>query len=242
MGGSLSINPAQTLSVGFTLQGIRLGFDPPRQCTATVVRNQPGEFAAEVRNLAPRAEPPAEAVDSEESAQDSVAAAPATPASASPTDWAAGEKVLFIAHLPEGRFLGSSTVTRWEGSQVSFATDEFWDALDVRHYPRFATSLAVRITPPSGRKISGILADISLGGARVAMAEPVTLHDFLLEVDDGGFGSWLPCRVVGSHQTAGAATLHLEFVDLSPSQIAFVRNLVTHARAGGAHGGLPLAG
>jgi len=242
MGGLLSINPAQTLAVGFTLQGIRVRFDPPRQCTATVVRSQLGEFTAEVRNPGARPEPRAEPLNPGDAADGAGVDAPATPAPGDPVDWIAGEKVLFIAHLPEGRFLGSSTVTRWEGRQVTFATDESWDALDVRHHPRFPTSLAVRVTPPSGRKMSGILSDISLGGARVAMAEPVTLRDFLLEVDDGGFGSWLPCRVAGSHETPGGAILHLEFVNLSPSQVAFVRNLVIHARAGSSHGGLPLAG
>ena len=75
---------------------------------------------------------------------------------------------------------------------------------------------------------------------RVNAGKSATLAT-LLEVDDEGFGSWLPCRVVGSQGTAGSSTLHLEFVDLSPSQFAFVRNLVNHARAGGAHGGMPLA-
>jgi hypothetical protein len=118
---------------------------------------------------------------------------------------------------------------------VRFAIEDRWDALDVRNHPRYPLSLPVRITPPEGRKVSGIMADVSLGGARVALTEPVASDSFLLEVDDAGFGAWLPCHVVGVQETDGRKVLHLEFINLSAPQFAFVRNLVSHARemAGG---------
>jgi hypothetical protein len=83
--------------------------------------------------------------------------------------------------------------------------------------------------------VSGIISDVSLGGARMALTEPVSAETFLLEVDDAGFGAWLPCRVVGTQETDGRKVLHLEFINLSAPQFAFVRNLVSHARemAGG---------
>ena len=121
MSASLSINPAEALSVGFTLQVIRARFDPPKQCTATVIRHQPGELLAEVQDLAPRTEQAVNPGEPDATDADPVPEAPPAPA---PAEWAAGERVLFIAHLPDGRYLGSATVIREQGNRLTFSTED----------------------------------------------------------------------------------------------------------------------
>lgn len=123
-----------------------------------------------------------------------------------------------------GRFVAS------QGNVVAFTLLTSWQQLDLRKAPRRALDGMVEVRSVLGQsRQDGYIADISMGGIAVVVATKPGGNAVELKISRDGFTSHVRCRIVSVTTNTESATLHLNYQELSPPQLAFIRQLVASA-------------
>lgn len=123
-------------------------------------------------------------------------------------------------HVARGAWAGGS------GAVASFRISP-WQRFDVRGSERYPVNIPAEVRSVLGTsRQDGLMLDVSLGGAAVAVPERPGGKSVELSLSAGGFASRLPCEVVGANEGGDSVLLHLRFAALTPSQQAFVRTLI----------------
>lgn len=147
---------------------------------------------------------------------------PATP------PWAAGDPVMLVVSDLGNRQLARATFTNARAQVALFRLDQPFHRFDLRGQSRFPLTARVEVRArQSMTRHPGVVIDVSTGGMAVEVQTRPAGKGVDVTVQVGGYGATLPCEIVGSGGDEGRVVLHLKFVGLTPSQLAFVRNVIT---------------
>jgi PilZ domain len=143
-----------------------------------------------------------------------------------------GEPILVVAVSSMPKLAVRARFAASQGELFAFQLDGHWRSLDPRKDTRYGVQLAAEVRSVLGTsKQAGAVADISPGGASVAVAARPGGRQVELSLGVAGYSATLPCEVVGVTETEAAAVLHMRFTELSAAQQAFLRHVIGVVRA-----------
>lgn len=139
--------------------------------------------------------------------------------------------VLFCGPLG-ARLMARGVLLRSQGDACAFQLTSAFQPFDARKIERVPTSLSVEVRSVIGNsRQRGTMVDLSTGGLAVALPAKPGGRAIEVFVTANGFSAALPCETVGVTPQDEGVILHLRFEELSPPRQAFVRLLVSTARA-----------
>lgn len=144
----------------------------------------------------------------------------------------AGARTLLFIHGERGaRHVARGACVAANGDRWRFRISP-WQRFDVRGSERYPVHIPAEVRSVLGTsRQEGVVLDVSLGGAAVAVATRPGGKAVELSLSAGGFASRLPCEVMSVSESADEVVLHLQFAALEPAQRAFVRTLVRSVQA-----------
>lgn len=141
------------------------------------------------------------------------------------------DELLLITGSPGARFIATARFAASEGQIVAFTLLGPWKQLDLRKHARRILDLNVEVRSVLGQsRQDGQVLDISMGGMAVKVQSKPGGNTVEVAMMSGGFTSHLRCDVVSSRAEPSGVILHLRFQQLTPPQLAFVRQLVAAAQ------------
>lgn len=144
-----------------------------------------------------------------------------------PSTWDPAASYSVIWGAPGSRSICNASFVANKDSAVAFRVVSAVTAVDLRRDQRFNFELNVEVRSVLGSsRQTGRLIDISAGGAAVSVDARPGGSQVEVGLQVNGYAARLLCDVVNSHDNGDQTVLHLRFKDLSPPQLAFVRNLV----------------
>ncbi len=144
-----------------------------------------------------------------------------------PTAWAATGTYSIIWGTPGSRFVCSATFTARKGDVAAFRLTSNWSLIDLRRAVRFDVELAAEVRSVLGNsRQAGSLIDVSVSGAAVEVETRPGGSQMEVGLRANGYSARLLCDVVSTHSVGSKTVLHLRFRDMTPPQLAFVRQLV----------------
>lgn len=139
--------------------------------------------------------------------------------------WEPDSEVLLVAGEVGHRQVAKARYVMSRGNVAIFNLTVHFRPFDLRgqtRYPVFAKT-EVRSVLGQSRQ-SGQVLDISLGGLAVEVGSKPGGKIVEVPLQLYGYAATLPCEVVGAAGEEGHVILHLKFAELTPAQLAFVRN------------------
>jgi hypothetical protein len=137
--------------------------------------------------------------------------------------FAPGATVLLVTGPMGNRWVTSARIAAVRGGALALHLGQF----DPRSNPRYPTELRCEVRSVlGGSRQQGTVLDVSLGGLCVAVPAKPGGREVEIQVDSGGFAARLPCELMGTRADGERTLLNLRFRELTPVQLAFVRNLV----------------
>ncbi len=149
-----------------------------------------------------------------------------------PWSGAADAEVAIITGEPGARMLANGRLAQARGNVASFELVTEWQALDLRTTTRYPTELGAEVRSVLGQsRQPGTIVDLSYGGIGVMVRSKPGGREVAVAMSAGAFSATLPCRIVHTAPRDGGILLHLEFMELTGGQRAFVRNVVASIQA-----------
>lgn len=141
--------------------------------------------------------------------------------------WSPGDAVMLVVSENGSRQLARARFVAVRGQVALFRLDQPFHRFDLRGQSRFPLTARVEVRSRlSMTRHPGVVIDMSTGGMAVEVTTKPTGKALDVAVQVGGYGATLPCETVGTGGDDGHAILHLKFVGLTASQLAFVRNVI----------------
>jgi hypothetical protein len=110
---------------------------------------------------------------------------------------------------------------------VAFRSQGGWQRMDRRSYPRYRADFRVEVRSVlGGSRQDGRLVDISMGGLAVRTESRPGGRQVQVRIWAGAFSSELLCTVLRADEQDNCVVLRLQYVELLPSQRAFVRQVI----------------
>jgi hypothetical protein len=144
----------------------------------------------------------------------------------------AGETLLLICGSLGARLMTRGVWVRSQGDIAAFQLTGAFQPFDARKTQRVPADLSAEVRSVIGNsRQRGTVMDVSIGGLAVAVPTKPGGRSLEVVVSANGFSAALPCETVGVSPMEDYVILHLRFDELTASRQAFVRQLVTAARA-----------
>lgn len=125
--------------------------------------------------------------------------------------------------------MAHATFTARKDNVAAFRMTSNWKQIDLRKDHRFDLDLVAEVRSVLGNSRQvGRLVDISVSGAAVAVDSRPGGSQIEVGMRVNGYSARLLCDVISSTGSDDHTVLHLRFRDMTPPQLAFVRQLVGH--------------
>ena len=144
-----------------------------------------------------------------------------------PPSWEPMLPYTVICGTPGSRLTAGAAFVARNGDVAAFKLTARWKPLDLRRDHRFATELQAEVRSVLGNsRQQGRIIDISLGGAAVVLDAKPGGSQVEVGIAAQGYAARLLCDIISSAQAGEETVIHLRFRDLTPTQLAFIRQLV----------------
>lgn len=138
-----------------------------------------------------------------------------------------GEEVALIVGVPGARSISLGRLLQARANVASFEVVSPWKAFDLRTSDRHGPGIAAEVRSVLGQsRQAGTIIDISLGGMAVEVAAKPGGREVVVVAQAGAFSAVLPCEIVHTNRVENGVTLCLKYMELTATQLAFIRNLV----------------
>ena len=142
------------------------------------------------------------------------------------------EEVAIIAGEPGARLLANARLAHARAQVASFELVNGWQQLDLRTTTRYRTELGAEVRSVLGdSRQPGSIVDLSYGGIAVMVSSKPGGREVAVVMRAGGFSATLPCRIAQAVTSDRGVLLHLEFMELTGGQQAFIRTVVASIQA-----------
>lgn len=145
-----------------------------------------------------------------------------------PMPWEPEQELLLIAGAGSTRCIARAHFVTMRERTAIFSLHHTFRPFDLRGQPRFPVLARAEVRPVLGQtRHPGMVLDISSGGLAVEVGQRPSALAVEVLMAVFGYSATLPCNVVGSSDGEGRTVLHLSFADLSLTQQAFVRSVIS---------------
>jgi len=143
-----------------------------------------------------------------------------------------GAEVAIITGEPGARLLANGRLAQTRAQVASFELVTGWQQLDLRTTTRYPTELGAEVRSVLGdSRQPGTIVDLSYGGMAVMVGSKPGGREVAITMRAGAFSVTLPCRIAAVVASDHGVMLHLEFMNLTGGQQAFIRNVVASIQA-----------